>query len=120
MMTMIISKAFQGKFFGDYIDDVFNNYGQIKIPDFKWEDDSEVVLLKYDDYCSADRLRFFLKIFDIDFPKMGDGTPFSMRDVSNSVVINHIDYIRYVLAHNGSYFTSDSDEWNRLIELYNR
>ena len=117
---MQISKSFQGKFFGDYIDDVFKNYGQIIIPDFKWEDGSEVKLLKYDDYYDADKLRYFLKTFDVDYPKDIDGNPLSMSDVDTDIVIQHIEYIRYVLGSNGAIFKSDDLEWQRLIQQYNR
>lgn len=117
---MKISRSFQGKFFGDYIDDVFKNYGQIIIPDFKWEDGSEVKLLKHEHYESADKLRYFLKTFDTDFPKKEDGDPCSMREVDTSIVIKHIEYIRYVLGSNGAIFKSDDEEWQRLIQQYNR
>lgn len=117
---MTISKSFQGFFFGQIIDDVFKNYGQIKIPEYKWEDGSSVILIKYEDYTDADKLRYFLKIFDSNFPKLEDGEPLSMRYMENKAVVEHIEYIRYVLSENGAWLKEDEAEWNRLIEQYNR
>ena len=117
---MIISKKFQGKFFGDYVNDLFKNYGQVKIPDFVWDDGSPVLLIKYEDYNDVDRLRWFLKIFDTNFPKKQNGEPYSMRDIDSKIVCSHIDFMRTVLIENGSSFLSDDEEWKLLIEQYNR
>lgn len=117
---MKISKNFQGLFFGCVIDDVYKNYGQIKIPDFKWENQSEVILQKHEHYNSPDELRRLLKIFDIDFPKRHDGEPVSMKYRDNKSVVKHIEYIRYVLSHNGAWLQKDEEDWQRMIQENNR
>ena len=65
---MKISSSFNRKFFGDYVRDFFNNRGEIKIPDWEFEG-QPVVLKKYDDYECQDKLRYYLKMFDDNFPK---------------------------------------------------
>ena len=117
-----ISNQFMKKFFGDYIKDFFNNRGEIKIPDYMFGNEP-VILIKYDDYCDTDKLRYYLKMFDSDFPKRivdGEVEPYSMAELDTKQVIAHIDYMRYVLANNGTCFKSDDEEWQRTIEMYNR
>ncbi len=117
---MKISRAFQGKFFGDIIDDVYKNYGQIIIPEFFWEDGSKVILQKGENYNDPDKLRWFLKVFDEKFPKDEKGNPRSMATVDTKTTVNHIEYIRLVLSHNGAWLKTDEEEWDRLKEFANR
>lgn len=120
---MKISNSFQRKFFGDYVKDFFDNRGEIKIPDYLF-DGKPIILVKYDDYSDQDKLRYYLKMFDDSFPKRtdenGDTVPFSMAELESKQVIEHIEYMRYVLANNGVSFKSDEEEWNRTIQMYNR
>jgi hypothetical protein len=117
---MIISKNLQRFFFGAVVDDIFKRYMQFKIPDYKWEDGTALVLNKYEDYEDADKLRWYLKIFDPNFPKDSEGHPLSMAVVDTDVVLKHIEYMNYVLVNNGSCLAVYDEEWKRLIEQYNR
>ena len=61
-----------------------------------------------------------MKIFDIKYPKKDDGEPYSFRDVDSKVLTDHLEYYRLILAHNSKSFKSDLEEWDRMIEKYNR
>jgi len=117
---MIISPQFQKKIFGDFVKDLFDNNSFLKIPFLQWEDGSEVIITKYNDYYDSDMLRWYLKIFDIKYPKKDDGEPYSFRDVDSKTLTDHLEYYRLVLAHNSKSFKSDLEEWDRMIEKYNR
>ena len=115
---MKISTNYQGKIFSDYINDMFNNNTYFKIPFLKWEDGSEVIITKYNDYYDEDMLRYFLKIFDVKYPKHENGEPYSFKDVDSKVLTEHLDYYRIVLAHNGRWFNSDNEEFERAVKRY--
>lgn len=117
---MKISKQFQGKIFGDFIDDLYKNHYGFKIPEFRWEDRTEVIIRKYEDYNSSDKLRWYFKIFDYDYPKEEDGHPLSYSKTDEKTLINHLEYMRYVLSFNGASFKADIEEWDRIIQMYNR
>lgn len=117
---MQISKQFQGKIFGGFIDDLFNNHAQFKIPEFVWDDGTPIIIKKYEDYHDSDMLRWFLKIFDENYPKHENGKPWSYANVSSNTLVKHLEYMRLVLAYNGESFKEDLEEWDRLISQYNR
>lgn len=117
---MIISKSFQGNFFGNFVKELFDKNHEILIPDLVWEDGNKCKIVKYEDYYDTDKLRWYLKIFDFNYPKYDNGEPYSLRDVDSKVVTNHIEYFRLVLAENGKTFASDDKEWELILQQYNR
>lgn len=116
---MLISSKYQGKLFSDYVQDMYSQKF-LKIPFLTWENGEEIIITRGEDYHDSDTLRWFLKIFDIKYPKHENGEPYSFAKVNSKVLTDHLEYYRLVLAHNGTCFKSDDDEWNRTIELYNR
>lgn len=126
---MEISKAYQGKIFGDYVEDMFS-HAQLKIPFLQWENGEPCIIKKYDDYEDQDRLRWYLKIFDEKYPKYPKGyinqdgklmeyEPYSFKDVDSRTITHHMEYYRLVLSNNGLWFKSDEDEWQRIINATN-
>ena len=114
---MKISKSFQGKVFGDYVKEMYS-HSYLRIPFLRWEDNKELIITKENEYCDEDTLRWYLKIFDTKYPKYENGEPYSFKDVDSKTIINHLEYYRLVLAHNGLWFKSDEEEWDRIKESY--
>lgn len=112
---MIISSQFRKKIFGDYVKDMFDNNAYLQIPFLKWENGEEVIITKYNDYYDQSMLRWYLKIFDIKYPKHENGEPLSFAEIDSKTMVEHMEYYRLVLAHNNKWFKSDEEEWQRLI-----
>lgn len=117
---MLISSKYQKKIFGDFVKDLYDNNSFLKIPFLTWENGSELIITKYNEYNDSDTLRWYLKIFDTKYPKHENGEPYSFKDVDSKTLTEHLEYYRLVLAHNSKSFKSDLEEWDRLIEQYNR
>ena len=114
---MEISKQFQGKLFGDYVKEMYS-HSYLVIPFLTWENNKELIITKGCEYFDEDMLRWYLKIFDSKYPKREDGEPLSFAEVSSKTICDHLEYYRLVLAHNGLWFASDEEEWQRAIKQF--
>lgn len=112
---MLISKSYQGKVFGDYVANMFK-FPFLRIPFLRWEDNQELIITKNNEYHDEDMLRWYLKVFDVKYPKYENGEPYSFRDIDSKTMTEHIEYYRLVLAHNGLWLDSDEEEFRRALK----
>lgn len=109
---MQISAQYRKKVFGDYVKNMFR-FPFLRIPFLRWENGEELIITKNNEYYDEDMLRWYLKIFDTKYPKNSDNTPLSFSEINSKTMTDHIEYYRLVLAHNGLWFDSDEEEWQR-------
>lgn len=64
---------------------------------------------------SVNSSKQMLKMLDLEYPKDSTQMPISLRDIENSELIHHIDFLISVLAENKLSFKFIDDEWQRLL-----
>ena len=65
---------------------------------------------------SIESCKQMLKMLDLEYPKDSTQMPISLRDIENSELIHHIDFLISVLAENKLSFKFIDDEWQRLLK----
>lgn len=65
---------------------------------------------------SVNSSKQMLKMLDLEYPKDSTQMPISLRDIENSELIHHIDFLISVLAENKLSFKFIDDEWQRLLK----
>jgi len=78
----------------------------------------------YDDIKSPYTLKNWLKLADCNYPRNKDGElkdyPKSTTELTSKEVHEHQEFIRLVAVNNGYTLKIDDEEWNRMIQMYNR
>ncbi len=108
------------RFFGAIIKDLYDSLDEIYIPDYKWKNGRPIIIRYNQHFTDADTMRWYLKIFDENYPKSEAGEPYSTKDVTDKQLALHTEYLTYVAGMNGLTFKVDNEEWERTIERYNR
>lgn len=65
---------------------------------------------------SVESCKQMLKILDLKYPKDSTQMPISLRDIENSELVDHIDFLIKSLAENKLTFPFIDDEWERLLK----
>ena len=89
----------------------------------KGNDYTEVANI-HDDIRSPRTLKNWLKLADCNYPRNMDGElkdyPKSTTELTDKEVHEHQEFIRLVAVNNGYTLKIDQEEWDRMIQMYNR
>ena len=88
-----------------------------EILSFKDQNNQDFYLLKNEDYSSMDELKQSLKIFDLTYPNENDQKK-SYTKLSNSEMINHLQFILSLCEENEFELLHLKLEWDRLFKQF--
>lgn len=120
---MNITNAFNSFYHGVVLKDMYEKAYSLKIKGVKdTRTNNTFILQKYDDYDSLDELKQLLKIFNFSYQNNEDEYigKLSTKDIDNKELIKHIEWCIRLMGENGLELDFVTEEWDKLIQLYNR
>lgn len=119
---MEISNRFNRYYHGAILKDLFNKSNDILFRSLKdTRTNRAFKIVKHQDYNDVDDLKQLLKILNVNY---GVDTlkdkKISTKDISVKELLNHVEWVFELAAQNSIELNVVREEWERLVNQYNR
>ena len=117
-----ISAQFNKFYHSRILSDMFNKSHSIKFNELLDTRTSKVFeLVKYEDYNSLDELKQLLKILNFNYKVDEENDKkVSTKDIDNKELLAHIEWVIKLCTENDIILPMVQEDWDLMIQMYNR
>lgn len=119
---MNISVKFNRFYHNAVLNDIFKKAHRLVFTDLKdTRTGGAFTLYKYEDYSCLDELKQLLKILNLNYGvDVKKDCKVSTKNIEVKQLLIHIEWVIELSIKNGIELKFVTDEWDRLIQMYNR
>lgn len=119
---MTITQKFNKFYHSAILKDLFDKSNQILFKELMdTRTGGAFVIRKYEDYNCLDELKQLLKILNVNYGVDTEkDCKVSTKDIDVKELLNHIEWVFDLASKNQIELSVVREEWDRMIEMYNR